>query len=104
MIKDNYQLLIEKLDQFIRKYYVNQLIKGSLYATGLVLALFLGLNFTEYFLYLPPTVKTPVFWGFVAISGTALAGWVVLPALRYFRLGPVISHEKAAEIVGAHFS
>ena len=39
MIQDNYQLLIEKLDQFIRKYYVNQLIRGSLYATGLILAL-----------------------------------------------------------------
>jgi len=33
--KDNYQLLITKLDQFIRKFYVNQLIRGGLYTDWL---------------------------------------------------------------------
>ena len=102
--RDNYQLLIEKLDQFIRKYYVNQLIRGSLYATGLILALFLGLNFAENFMYFPPSVKTPLVWGFVGVSGAALFVWVLMPALRYFHLGKVISHEQAASIVGDHFT
>ncbi len=102
--RDNYQLLIEKLDQFIRKYYVNQLIRGSLYATGLILALFLGLNFAENFMYFPPSVKTPLVWGFVGASGIALWTWVLLPALHYFHLGKVISHEQAASIVGEHFT
>lgn len=101
--KDNYQLLIEKLDQFIRKYYVNQLIRGSLYSVALLLVLFLGLNFLEYQFYFDPGVKTTMFWSFVGISGAALFFWVVSPLLHYFNLGKIISHEQAANIIGNHF-
>jgi hypothetical protein len=104
MKDNNYQLLIEKLDQFIRKYYVNQLIRGGLYATGLILALFLGLNFAENFAYFPPSVKTPLVWGFVGISAIALWVWVLMPAMHYFHLGKIISHEQAAMIIGDHFA
>ena len=31
-VNNNYQLLINKLDQFIRKFYINQLIRGVLYS------------------------------------------------------------------------
>jgi len=51
MSKGNYQILIEKLDQFIRKYYANQLIRGLLYTVALLLVLFLGLNFLEHYFY-----------------------------------------------------
>lgn len=102
--KDNYQLLIEKLDQFIRKYYMNQLIRGSLYSLALLLLLFLGLNFLEYHFYFKPGTRQALFFSFVGISTVALAIWVVLPMLHYFRLGKVISHEKAASIIGDHFS
>ena len=104
MMKDNYQLLITKLDEFIRKYYINQAIRGSLYSVGLILALFLGLNFAENYFYFPPSVKTPLFWGFVATSGVALGIWVAIPLMHFFHLGKIISHEKAATIVGEHFT
>ena len=103
-IKDNYQLLIEKLDQFIRKYYMNSLIRGGLYSLALLLVLFLGLNFLEYHYYFKPGVRQTLFWSFVGISGVALFIWVALPLLRYFHLGKVISHEQAATIIGDHFT
>ena len=103
-MKDNYQLLIEKLDQFSRKYYVNQMIRGSLYATGLILALFLGLNFAENYFYFPPSVKAPLFWTFTAISGFSLVYWVIVPVLHYFKLGKIINHEQAATLIGGHFT
>ncbi|MCF8248096.1 MAG: DUF4175 domain-containing protein [Saprospiraceae bacterium] len=102
--KDNYQLLIEKLDQFIRKFYVNQLIRGGLYSLALLLVLFLGLNFLEYHFYFKPGTREALFFSFVGISVVALFTWVGLPLLHYFRLGKVISHEKAAGIIGAHFA
>ena len=103
-IKDNYQLLIEKLDQFIRKYYMNQLIRGGLYSLALMLVLFLGLNFLEYHYYFDPGVRQGLFWSFVGVSVVALAGWVVIPLMHYFRLGKIISHEQAASIIGDHFT
>lgn len=100
---DNYQLLIEKLDQFIRKYYINQLIRGSLYSIALLLALFLGLNFMEHYFYFPSDVRKVLFWSFVGISGFALGKWVLEPLFHYLHLGKLITHEQAARIIGQHF-
>ncbi len=102
--KDNYQILIEKLDRFIRKYYINQLIRGSLYCIGLVLGLFLVMNLLEHQFFFGTGGRKLLFFSFIGISLMALAGWVLLPLLRYFRLGSVISHEQAAEIIGEHFT
>ncbi|MCW5922368.1 MAG: DUF4175 domain-containing protein [Saprospiraceae bacterium] len=104
MLKDNYSLLIEKLDAFIRKFYINQLLRGALYTVGSVLGLFILLNVAEYYLYFSTGVRTFLFWGFALLSGAALYRWVALPLMHYFHLGKVISHEQAAQIIGAHFT
>ncbi len=102
--QDNYRLLVEKLDQFIRKYYINQLIRGSLYSVGLILLLFLGISLLEHYFYFSSGVRRVMFFSFLGISGLALTRWVFLPLLHYFRLGKVISHEQAATIIGNHFT
>ena len=104
MQTNNYQLLIQKLDQFIRKYYVNQLIRGTLYSIALILALFIAITVAEYFMYFPTGTRKVLWYSFLGISGLALLGWVLLPLARYLRLGSVISHEGAADIIGDHFT
>lgn len=103
-ITSNYQLLISKLDQFIRKYYVNKLIRGFLYSTGAIVLSFLIINLIEYYFYLSTTARKALFYGFIGGSLAAITGWVLLPMLHYFRLGKIISHHQAAQIVGNHFS
>ena len=102
--KDNYQLLIEKLDQFIRKYYVNQLVRGSLYTVATLLLLFLSFSLLEYYFYFKPFVRKTMFWSFIGMSALACWNWLALPMLHYYRLGKIISHEKAAHIIGNHFT
>ncbi len=104
MQRDNYRLLIEKLDEFIRKYYLNQLLRGSLYTVGTVLGLFILFNVLEYYFYFSTSVRTAMLWSFLLVAGAALYKWVALPLMHYFRLGKIISHEQAAQIIGAHFS
>ncbi|MFZ1254804.1 MAG: hypothetical protein WAR77_00550, partial [Saprospiraceae bacterium] len=53
-----YDQLILKIDQFTRKYYINQLIKGSLYFTGLVTLVFLAYNLLENQFYFSKGVRT----------------------------------------------
>ncbi len=101
--KDNYTLLIEKLDQFIRKYYLNQLIRGALYSISLLLVLFLVVNILEYFYYFDTTGRKALFYSFLAISFSALAFWVIRPIMSFFKLGTIISHRQAAQIIGNHF-
>lgn len=102
--RDDYRLLIDKLDQFIRKYYINQMIRGALYTTAVVLVFFLIIAYLEYSFYFDTGIRRLMFFSFLGISLLALGGWVLLPVLRYFRLGKTISHEQAASIIGDHFA
>ncbi|MEM6395499.1 MAG: DUF4175 family protein [Bacteroidota bacterium] len=101
---NNYDLLIQKLDQFIRKFYLNQLIRGLLYTSGLVLLLFVLINLAEGNFYFERGVRKLLWYSFLGISLIAFGGWVVLPLARYLGLGSVISHDQAAGIIGRHFS
>ena len=103
-VKDNYQLLIEKLDQFIRKYYVDHLIRGTLYSVGLIMLLFLCFNVLEYQFYFSTTIRKAFFYTFLGTSAVALWSWVLQPLLHFYRLGKVISHQQAANIIGNHFT
>ena len=103
-VQDNYQLLVEKLDQFIRKYYVNQLIRGGLYSVGAILVMFLAVSLLENYFYFGTGTRKLLFFSFLGLSLLALGVWVIRPMLAYFQLGKVISHQKAAEIIGHHFS
>ena len=99
----NYDLLIKKLDQFTRKYYINQLIRGSLYTTGLLVLCFLVFALTEYFFFFGTGVRKMLFYSFIGLASASLIYWVAMPIIHYFRLGKIISHEQAAEIIGSHF-
>lgn len=101
---NNYNLLIQKLDQFIRKYYLNQLLRGLIYTGVFLLGFFLMGILLEYFLFLPSITRKVLFYGYI-VGGVLVVGrWVALPILRYNRLGDVISYEQAANIIGKHFS
>lgn len=103
-ISANYQLLIAKLDEFIRKYYVNRLIKGALYSVGLIVIAVLALTLLESQFYFPTNVRAAFFFGFLTLSAFILINWILIPMMQYFKLGKVISHEQAANIIGKHFT
>lgn len=97
-------ILILKLDEFIRKYYKNQLIKGLLYTSGLLVAAFLFLVVAEYFAEFGTTTRTVLFYSFLATSGFVLFKYIAIPVLKLNKLGEVISYDEAANIVGTHFN
>ncbi len=100
----NYDLLIQKLDRFIRKYYLNQLIRGFLYTTAVILGLFIAINLLEHYAYFDSGIRKGLFYGFIGVSLLAIGFWIALPLLKYFKLGQRIDHEQAASIVGNHFT
>ena len=98
-----YSALIQRLDQFIRKYYLNQVIRGSLYTLGAVGLAFLAVSLLEANFFFDKSGRKALFYGFIAFSLICAGVWVILPATHYFRLGSVISHDRAAAIIGDHF-
>ena len=101
--QSNYLSLIQKLDQFIRKYYLNQLIKGSLISIGLILGVFLAMSIMEHFFYFDTGVRKLFFFAFVGLVAVSIGRYVVVPMLHYFKLGKVLTNEQAAVIIGNHF-
>lgn len=107
MQNSNYESLLGKIDQFTRKYYINNLIRGILYSTAVLLVAFIGFALLEHYYFTATTssmqLRKGLFYTFLGISALTLGGLVFRPLLQYFRLGRVISHEQAAQIIGQHF-
>jgi len=102
-VNNNYNILIKKLDAFIRKYYKNKLLKGGIYSVGLLLLSFLVFTSLEYFGEFNITGRTVLFYSFCLLSIYVVGNFIVLPLLKLYRLGSVINHKQAAEIIGHHF-
>ena len=100
---EQHQDILQALDAFIRKYYKNLLIKGVLYAVGIVLTLFLVSVLLEHFGWLPTLVRALIFWGGIATVAAVLACLVVRPLLKMHGLGKRLSRDDAARIIGRHF-
>jgi DNA repair exonuclease SbcCD ATPase subunit len=100
---NNYDLLIHRLDAFIRKFYANKLIRGLLLFSSAALAFYLLVSVGEYYFYFPSWLRFLLLGAFVLLGGFAIISLVIIPLLKMQKLGKVISHEKAAQIIGTHF-
>lgn len=99
----NFEVLLNKLDLFIRRYYLNLLIKGGLLFGAGFLLLFLVFSLLEYFGYFGSLVRTILFYGFVAFNLFVLVRYVLRPLAGFMRIGKRIDAPEAARIVGEHF-
>jgi hypothetical protein len=103
-VQDNLSILISKLDEFIRKYYKNLLLRGTLLSLSLIFGFFLVAVLIDQAVDLSSIGRTVLFFGFLLALLFSISIWVIDPLIRFYRLGKVISYEQAARIVGEHFS
>lgn len=99
----NYDLIIKKLESFIRKYYTNDLIKGSLFFLGIGLFYFLLIVGLEYLFWLPSKVRVVLFWAFIGVESLLFFRFILFPLAKLFRLSKGISYTEASKIIGQHF-
>lgn len=103
-METNYTFLIRKIDEFIRKFYKNQLIRGLLYSMAAIGMYFILIVLLEYFSWFSTIIRSFLFYTLLIITVYITGRFIVLPLLRINRLGKVINHEQAADIIGKHFS
>ncbi|MFI5221041.1 MAG: DUF4175 family protein [Bacteroidia bacterium] len=102
-MQGNYPLLIKKLDEFIRKFYRNQLIRGGIYFLLAVLVSFLFVIVLEYFGRYNSAVRAILFYSLVSFTAFCLVRFVIIPLTKLFHLGKIIDHTEASKIIGKHF-
>ncbi|MGZ3763208.1 MAG: DUF4175 family protein [Mucilaginibacter sp.] len=101
---ENYELLIEKINTFIRKYYFNNLLRGLIFLGAGLFSAYIVITVSEYFLNFNTGFRTFLFYFFILLN-LGLIGWLIIPSLlAYLKLGKTITHDQAAEIIGKHFS
>ncbi len=104
MINDNYQILLRKLDSFIKKYYKNQIIRGLIYSIAALLVFYLSVTILEYFAWMSAGARTAIFYTYLIVSVFILFRLILLPLFKLYRIGRIISHKQAAAIIGKHFT
>lgn len=98
-----FNIIQQKLEEFIKKYYTNELIKGAIlfFAIGLLYLLITLL--VEYFLWLNPLGRRVLFWAFVIVELGLFVRFIAFPLAKLFKLQKGIDYEEASKIIGNHF-
>ena len=96
-------VIYSKLEAFIKKFYINELIKGSILFVGLGLLYLLFTLLVEHLLWLPIKGRTVLFWLFILVELFLLIRFMVFPMFKLFKLSKGIDYKEASKIIGNHF-
>ncbi len=101
---ENYDLLIGKINTFIRKYYFNSFLRGLIFLGAGLFSAYVVITLGEYFGNFNTAFRTFLFYFFILLN-LGLTAWLVIPSLMaWLKLGKTITHDQAAEIIGKHFT
>ena len=103
MGNDNTSELFEKLNEFIKKHYHNQLLKGVVYVLSILIIFFLIFSIIEYFFSFGVVGRTFLFWTYILLIIAVLGKLIIVPLLNLFNIGTTLTHKEAAVIIGIHF-
>jgi hypothetical protein len=100
----NYDLLIGKINLFIRKYYFNNLLRGLIFLGAGLFTAYVVITLGEYFFNFNTIARTILFYTFILLN-LGLLFWLVVPSLlAWLQVGKTLTHDEAAEIIGKHFT
>lgn len=95
-----YTQLISRLEDFMRRYLRNQLLRGALASVGLTALYLLIANSIEFVAYLPGKVRFILLTGFLILFTYTLIFQVIISAYRLLFFRKFMSREEAARIIG----
>ncbi len=97
-------IIYQKLEGFIKKFYTNELLRGTIFFVGIGLLYFIFTLFVEYFLWLKPTARTILFYTFIFVELFLLLRFICFPLFKLFKLQKGIDYQEASTIIGNHFN
>lgn len=102
-VNKDFNILLEKVLRFKRKYYLNKLLRGLILSASMLIVLFIVIDVFEYYSWSNIVVRTTIFYLFLAAITIILGAQVVIPIFHLLKMGKIISHKQAALIIGDHF-
>ncbi|MFK7832152.1 MAG: DUF4175 family protein [Winogradskyella sp.] len=99
----NFQNIKQKLEEFIKRYYTNELLKGVILFFAIGLLYLIVTLFVEYVLWLNPTARRLLFWTFIIVEFALFVKFIAIPLSHLFKLRKGINFETASKLIGNHF-
>ncbi|MBK5192094.1 MAG: hypothetical protein JJE07_02590 [Flavobacteriaceae bacterium] len=100
---DDFNFIKQKLAAFIRKFYKNELLKGTILFFSFWLLYLIIILLIEYFFWLSPINRSILFWIFIAVSLGLLFKFILIPLSRILKLSKGVDQVEASKIIGRHF-
>ena len=95
--------LLHQLQAFKKKFYLNLLLRGSIFAIGLLMSIYIVYSLLEYLFYFPVYVRAFLLFSFVGLVVYVLLRWILVPLSALANLNRLLTDEQAALRVGSHF-
>ncbi|WP_343486880.1 hypothetical protein [Allomuricauda sp. d1] len=100
----SYDKILDKLNQFISKYYRKLLVKGLLLFFAFGLLFFMAALALEYFLWMGSTARLLLLVLVIAFEGWLLYRFILTPLFYLFRIKRGLTNKQASLLIGKHFS
>ena len=102
--KEKYNhVLKDKIESFIKKFYLNRLIQGALIGTVILILFFLIFNGIEYFSWLSGKTRLALFITLISIFSLVSIFYFIIPLINLFRFRKKMSDKEAAVLIGKFF-
>ncbi len=98
-----FEQLISQIDNFIKKYYKSEMLKGGLIVLAVLFGSWLTVSVLEYFGRFGSTIRFSLLMLFVGINGYLLTRYFLIPLFRLYQIGARINRFQAASIIGRFF-
>ncbi len=99
----NFEHIVAKLETFSKKYYTKVLTKGILLFSTFGLLLFLMVTGAEFLLWLSPTVRLVLFFGFFLAVVVLAYQYIIVPIFYLLKVRKGIDEKQASTLIGKHF-
>lgn len=98
-----YNNIIAKLEQFIKRFYTKQLIKGIFLFLTLGTLFWMAITYFEYVLWLNESWRLTLFIVFLLVELYLLYRYIAVPLLYLFKIRDGIDNRAASQLIGRHF-
>jgi len=100
---NSYTMLVQRIEEYKKRYFQNQLVKGVLFFVALLGSGYLLINTAEFVGRFSSTGRGILFFGFLLTILTGLYLLVLRPLMSLYGLNKPLSNDEAAKQIGQFF-
>ena len=96
-------VLLDKIESFIKKFYLNKLIQGGLIGSVLLIISFLIINGIEYFSWSSGKIRLILLISLIILFSIVICFYFIIPLFNLIRFRKKMTNEQAAVLIGKFF-